>query len=62
MAEDVEPLLTIKQVAELYQVSPRTVETWISQEVGPRSIKTPTGRRRFTLAAVREDMARRVAA
>jgi DNA-binding transcriptional MerR regulator len=50
---DIEPLLTVEEVATIYRVSPRTVENWMSRGVGPKWIQTPSGRR-FTPQAVRE--------
>lgn len=59
MPSEIEHLLDVDDVAAIYNVSPRTVEGWIRRSVGPVSIKTPGGERRFSRDAVKADLAAR---
>lgn len=52
-----EPLLTVKEVARVYRVDPRTVNKWAKDGV-IKSVRTPGGRlRRFRPADVEAQLA-----
>lgn len=46
--------LTTKELAELLNASPRTVENWRRRKQGPSYIKLPTGRVRYSRESVLE--------
>lgn len=57
-AADIEPLLTVEEVAGIYRVSKRTVEGWTRDGKGPAPTQTPSGKR-YAPADVRADLAAR---